>query len=83
MGLQGATVQKRSLYSIMQQPMPQIDAETKAELAALEILFWKNNQVETLFTTSLLLLKYEYHTQFYCFRATVRRVRLRLHQLWW
>jgi hypothetical protein len=38
-GLQGVTVQKRSLYSIMQRPLPAVDAETEAELAALETLF--------------------------------------------
>jgi hypothetical protein len=38
-GLQGVTVQKRSLYSIMQRPLPAVDAETEAELAALEQLF--------------------------------------------
>jgi hypothetical protein len=38
-GLQGVTVQKRSLYSIMQRPLPAIDLETEAELAALETLF--------------------------------------------
>ncbi len=38
-GLQGVTVQKRSLYSIMQRPEPAVDAETEAELAALEKLF--------------------------------------------
>ncbi|WP_414752675.1 hypothetical protein [Anabaena sp. CCY 9910] len=39
LGLQSTKVQKRSLYSIMQRPMPEIDAETEAELAALELLF--------------------------------------------
>jgi hypothetical protein len=38
-GLQGVTVQKRSLYSIMQRPLPAVDAETEVELAALETLF--------------------------------------------
>ncbi|BAZ54210.1 hypothetical protein NIES4103_68950 (plasmid) [Nostoc sp. NIES-4103] len=44
LGLQGAKVQKRSLYSIMQRPMPQIDAETEAELASLEKLFRQSGQ---------------------------------------
>jgi hypothetical protein len=38
-GLQGVTVQKRSLYFIMQRPLPAVDAETEVELAALETLF--------------------------------------------
>jgi hypothetical protein len=38
-GLQGVTVQKRSLYSIMQRPLPAVDVETEAELAALEEFF--------------------------------------------
>ncbi|MCC5628135.1 hypothetical protein LC613_08360 [Nostoc sphaeroides CHAB 2801] len=38
-GLQGATTQKRSLFSIMQRPLPFVDAQTEAELAALEQLF--------------------------------------------
>lgn len=38
-GLQGASEQRRSLYSIMQRPLPAVDAETEAELAALERLF--------------------------------------------
>jgi hypothetical protein len=42
LGLQGAKVQKRSLYSIMQRPLPQIDAATEAELSALEQLFQQN-----------------------------------------
>ncbi|MBW4683080.1 MAG: hypothetical protein KME19_23795 [Microcoleus vaginatus WJT46-NPBG5] len=37
--LQGVTVQKRSLYSIMQRPLPAVDTETETELAALEKLF--------------------------------------------
>ncbi|MEH2336131.1 MAG: hypothetical protein V7K49_13415 [Nostoc sp.] len=39
LGLQSTKVQKRSLYSIMQRPLPQIDAVTEAELASLEQLF--------------------------------------------
>ncbi|BAZ68427.1 hypothetical protein NIES4106_31890 [Fischerella sp. NIES-4106] len=43
LGLQAAKVQKRSLYSIMQRPLPQIDPATEAELASLEQLFQQNN----------------------------------------
>ncbi|RUT04659.1 hypothetical protein DSM106972_042280 [Dulcicalothrix desertica PCC 7102] len=39
LGLQGSKVQKRSLYSIMQRPLPQVDATTQAELDILEELF--------------------------------------------
>lgn len=45
LGLQSAKVQKRSLYSIMQRPLPQVDAATQAELVALEELF--NNLEQT------------------------------------
>ena len=38
-GLQGVTEGRRSLYSIMQQPLPEVDAEMEAELVALERLF--------------------------------------------
>lgn len=38
-GLQAAGGQRRSLYSIMQRPLPTIDAATEAELASLETLF--------------------------------------------
>ncbi len=38
-GLQGVTVQKRSLYSIMQQPLPAANVEIEAELVALEKFF--------------------------------------------
>lgn len=38
-GLQAAGSQRRSLYSIMQQPLPTIDAATAAEMASLERLF--------------------------------------------
>jgi hypothetical protein len=38
-GLQARGVQRRSLYSIMQQPLPAVDEKTEAELAALEKLF--------------------------------------------
>jgi len=38
-GLQAAVSQRRSLYSIMQQPLPTIDAATAAEMASLERLF--------------------------------------------
>ncbi|MEH2077174.1 MAG: hypothetical protein V7K57_22710 [Nostoc sp.] len=44
LGLQGVKVQKRSLYSIMQRPLPPIDAVTEAELASLEQLFQQNGQ---------------------------------------
>ncbi|MEC4814281.1 MAG: hypothetical protein SAK29_13550 [Scytonema sp. PMC 1069.18] len=37
--MQSAKVQKRSLYSIMQRLLPQVDAATQAELVALEKLF--------------------------------------------
>lgn len=37
--LQSPELQRRSLYSIMQRPLPAIDAATKAELASLERLF--------------------------------------------
>ncbi|MEH1849609.1 MAG: hypothetical protein V7L25_32715 [Nostoc sp.] len=39
LGLQSTKVQRRSLYSIMQRPLPEIDAVTEAELASLEQLF--------------------------------------------
>jgi hypothetical protein len=39
MGLQAGNAPKRSLYSIMQRPLPPVDEETQAELAALETLF--------------------------------------------
>lgn len=38
-GLQAGQMQQRSLYSIMQQPLPAVDAQTEAELTALEQLF--------------------------------------------
>jgi len=38
-GLQGVAGNKRSLYSIMQRPLPTVDAETEAELAALAEFF--------------------------------------------
>ncbi|MDZ8186522.1 MAG: hypothetical protein RMX96_16940 [Nostoc sp. ChiSLP02] len=38
-GLQGASTQKRSLFSIMQRPLPVLDAQTEAELTALEQIF--------------------------------------------
>ncbi|MBW4595514.1 MAG: hypothetical protein KME46_22065 [Brasilonema angustatum HA4187-MV1] len=38
LGLQATSVQKRSLYSIMQRPLPLVDAQKEAELAALEKL---------------------------------------------
>lgn len=38
LGLQSTKVQRRSLYSIMQRPLPQIDAATEAQLAILEKL---------------------------------------------
>ncbi|MDZ8023617.1 MAG: hypothetical protein RMX97_02815 [Nostoc sp. DedQUE11] len=44
LGLQGAKAQKRSLYSIMQRPLPPIDAATEAELASLENLFQQKGQ---------------------------------------
>lgn len=44
LGLQSTKVQKRSLYSIMQRPLPPIDAATEAELATLEQLFPQNEQ---------------------------------------
>jgi hypothetical protein len=44
LGLQAAKVQKRSLYSIMQRPLPLLDAATEAELAALEQLFNQNTR---------------------------------------
>ncbi|MEH2253828.1 hypothetical protein [Nostoc sp.] len=44
LGLQSTKVQKRSLYSIMQRPLPQIDAVTEAELASLEQLFQQSGQ---------------------------------------
>lgn len=37
--LQSPELQRRSLYSIMQRPLPAIDAATKADLASLERLF--------------------------------------------
>ncbi|MHC5760499.1 hypothetical protein, partial [Nostoc sp.] len=42
LGLQAVKVQKRSLYSIMQRPLPEIDAVREAELASLEQLFQPN-----------------------------------------
>ncbi|WP_414584445.1 hypothetical protein [Scytonema sp. PCC 10023] len=45
LGLQAAKVQKRSLYSIMQRPLSEVDAATQAELAALDELF--NNIKQT------------------------------------
>ncbi len=39
-----AKAQKRSLYSIMQRPLPPIDAATEAELASLEKLFQQKAQ---------------------------------------
>lgn len=39
LGLQSAKVQKRSLYSIMQRPLPQVDAATESELKVLEEFF--------------------------------------------
>ncbi|KST69862.1 hypothetical protein [Mastigocoleus testarum] len=39
LGLQATKVQKRSLYSIMQRSIPQIDSATELELAALEQFF--------------------------------------------
>ena len=39
LGLQATKLQKRSLYSIIQKPLPPIDTATEAELAALEQLF--------------------------------------------
>lgn len=39
LGLQAVTVQRRSLYSIMQRPLPTVDAGTDAEFTALEQLF--------------------------------------------
>ncbi|MCC5649452.1 hypothetical protein LC609_06275 [Nostoc sp. XA013] len=44
LGLQSTKMQKRSLYSIMQRPLPQIDTATEAELASLEELFQQNGQ---------------------------------------
>jgi hypothetical protein len=44
LGLQATKVQKRSLYSIMQRPLPPSDPATEAELAALEQLFQQNSQ---------------------------------------
>ncbi|MGH8002181.1 MAG: hypothetical protein ACREPR_22825 [Brasilonema sp.] len=44
LGLQATKVQKRSLYSIMQRPLPPIDTATQAELAALEQLFKQNTR---------------------------------------
>ena len=38
-GLQAVGGQRPSLYSIMQRPLPTIDAVTEAELASLETLF--------------------------------------------
>ncbi len=42
LGLQSAKVQRRSLYSIMQRPLPQIDAATESELKVLEEFFQQN-----------------------------------------
>jgi hypothetical protein len=44
LGLQAVKVQKRSLHSIMQRPLPEIDAAREAELASLEQLFQQNGQ---------------------------------------
>jgi hypothetical protein len=44
LGLQSTKVPKRSLYSIMQRPLSQIDAVTEAELASLEKLFQPSGQ---------------------------------------
>ncbi|MBD2359138.1 hypothetical protein H6G41_31890 [Tolypothrix sp. FACHB-123] len=44
LGLQATKVQKRSLYSIMQRPLPASDPATEAELAVLEQLFQQNRQ---------------------------------------
>jgi hypothetical protein len=44
LGLQSTKEQKRSLYSIMQRPLPQINAATEVELASLEKLFQQNSQ---------------------------------------
>ncbi len=44
LGLQAVKVQKRSLYSIMQRPLPVTDAATEAELASLEQIFQQNSQ---------------------------------------
>ncbi|MEH1841640.1 MAG: hypothetical protein V7L20_23560 [Nostoc sp.] len=44
LGLQAVKVQKRSLYSIMQRPLPEIDAAKEAELASLDQLFQQNGQ---------------------------------------
>ncbi|MUG91156.1 hypothetical protein F7734_01030 [Scytonema sp. UIC 10036] len=38
-GLQARGVQRRSLYSIVQQLLPAVDEKTEAELVALEKLF--------------------------------------------
>jgi hypothetical protein len=42
LGLQATKLQKRSLYSIMQRPLPPIDVATEAELADLEHFFNQN-----------------------------------------
>ena len=39
LGLQAGNVQRRSLYSIMQRPLPEVDAQMQGELSALEKLF--------------------------------------------
>jgi hypothetical protein len=39
LGLQAGNVQRRSLYSIMQRPLPKVDARMEEELLALEKLF--------------------------------------------
>ncbi|MBE8966825.1 hypothetical protein IQ277_11380 [Nostocales cyanobacterium LEGE 12452] len=44
LGLQSTKVQKRSLHSIMQRPLPEIDAARETELASLEQLFQQNGQ---------------------------------------
>ncbi|MEH2149633.1 hypothetical protein [Nostoc sp.] len=44
LGLQSTKVPKRSLYSIMQRSLPQIDAVREVELASLEQLFQQNGQ---------------------------------------
>lgn len=38
-GLQSVSSQRRSLYTIMQRPLPELDPETETELKALESLF--------------------------------------------
>jgi hypothetical protein len=43
LGLQSTKMQKRSLYSIMQRSLLEVDAATEAELAALEQLFQRKD----------------------------------------